>query len=104
MARKSYKVTTPTETQEQITQEIPILEAESPIIEETPVIEEQIIQPIYKVKVNHPNLRRRSGPSFSADILGYITDYATFDVFEEQNGWGRVGDNEWIKLEFTKKI
>lgn len=59
--------------------------------------------PIYTVRVIHPNLRRRAAPSLKADVLGFITDRGLYDVFVEENGWGRLEDGSWILLELTEK-
>lgn len=60
--------------------------------------------PIYVVRVTHPSLRRRAAPTLRAEVLGFITDKGIYDIFEERDGWGRLEDGSWIKLEFTEKL
>lgn len=73
-------------------------------IKRTEIVEETIqrIEPIMKVKVTHPSLRRRSAPN--GNIVGVITDRGQYDIFEEHDGWGRLSDNTWIMLQFTNKL
>lgn len=73
-------------------------------IKHTEIIEETVqkIDPIMKVKVTHPCLRRRNAPN--GNIVGVITDRGQYDIFEERDGWGRLSDNTWIMLKFTNRL
>ena len=63
------------------------------------------IQPIlFQVKVTHPSLRKRSGPSVDASEIGLITDQGVYDIFDTYSGWGQLEDGSWILLSFTSKI
>ena len=50
----------------------------------------------FRVKIKTP-LNVRTGPGFNHEavdtILGGIRK-----VFEEQNGWGRIGEDKWINI------
>lgn len=81
--------------------EVPV---EEPIIDDMKEPEVQCPFPIYVVRVTHPSLRRRAAPNLKADVLGFITDKGTYDIFAEESGWGRLEDGSWIKLEFTEKL
>ena len=73
-------------------------------IKRTEIVEETVqkIEPIMKVKVTHPSLRRRNAPN--GNVVGVITDHGEYDIFEEYDGWGRLNDNTWIMLQFTNKL
>ena len=73
-------------------------------IKRTEIVEETVqkVEPIMKVKVTHPSLRRRSAPN--GNIVGVITDRGQYDIFEERDGWGRLSDDTWIMLQFTNKL
>jgi len=73
----------------------PIFESEEPKAEP---------QPIYKVRVTHPSLRKRSAPSTQAEINGLIQDHGVYEIFEETNGWGKLADNNWIMLTYTEQL
>ena len=117
MGRGSSKRKAPVvEIQEEIPQVIEIAPTEPEVIKVEEVsIEEPIVMddvkkpdvecpfPIYVVRVTHPSLRRRAAPTLRAEVLGFITDKGLYDVFVEENGWGRLEDGSWIKLEFTEK-
>lgn len=82
-------------------------------IEDEPVKKEEV-QPIipeppkpiklYSIKVNHPSLRKRRGPSATEETVGLITDEGIYDIYTEENGWGKLEDNTWIMLAYTGKI
>lgn len=61
-------------------------------------------EPIYKVRVTHPSLRRRKGPDMSAEVVGLITDQGMYEIYSEHFGWGELKDHTWISLQFTTKI
>ena len=82
---------------------------EPPVIEEvlatTPEVEvNNEIKVIYKVKVTHPSLRRRSAPSLQADVIDVITDEGIYDVIKENDGWAHLNDGGWVMLQFCQKI
>lgn len=58
----------------------------------------------YKVKVNHPCLRIRNLPSLNSEQIGLIMDKGIYTILEEQNGFGRIADGQWIMLSYTIKI
>ena len=60
--------------------------------------------PLYNVKITVGSLRRREAPNLNAKVTGYITDYGTYQIFDERDGWGQLKEFDWIKLEFTKKV
>ena len=101
---------TPTEPEaikvEEVSVEEPIeVQVEEPIvIDDVKKPDVECPFPIYVVRVTHPSLRRRAAPTLKADVLGFITDKGTYDIFAEENGWGRLEDGSWIKLEFTEKL
>lgn len=90
---------------EEVSIEEPIeVQVEEPIvIDDVKKPEVECPFPIYVVRVTHPSLRRRAAPTLRAEVLGFITDKGLYDVFAEENGWGRLEDGSWIKLEFTEK-
>ena len=63
-----------------------------------------ISAPLFSVHVDHPNLRKRSGPSMDCEILGYITDMGVYDIFDQRDGWGKLADNCWINLDYASEI
>ena len=71
-----------------------------PIIQE----EEVKLQPIYKVHVTHPSLRRRGAPNLSAEVKGLIQDQGYYEIFDEANGWGKLEDGSWIMLTYTERV
>lgn len=58
----------------------------------------------YTVKIIHPCLRIRKGPSTSEQEVGLITDQGNYTILEEQNGFGKLKDNQWIMLLYTSKV
>lgn len=59
---------------------------------------------LYKVKVTHPSLRIRRGPSIYEEQIGLITDNGTYEIHAEKDGWGQLENGNWINLNFTVKI
>ena len=88
------------------TPNLEVKELETIIKEEPEVLVEEKPQQaiIYTVKVTHPSLRMRKGPSLSADIVGFITDEGNYGIVDENNGWGKLENGNWIMLTYTKKI
>ena len=58
----------------------------------------------YQVRVTSDALRIRSGPDAASDLIGYLEYGDTVTISEETNGWGRLVNGEWIKLEFTERV
>lgn len=76
----------------------------TPIIEEPTEeikIDEIIKKPTYKIKVNHPALRIRRAPNTQAEVVGVIRDEGRYEILDEVNGWGMIGENQWIMLSYT---
>ena len=70
-------------------------------------VEEPIVETpkyLYKVKVTHPSLRIRRGPSIYEEQVGLITDNGTYEIHAEKDGWGQLENGNWINLNFTVKI
>jgi len=67
------------------------------------VVDYKEVDPLYRVRVTIPNLLIRSGAGASYPV---VKRYASgeYDVYEEQNGYGRIGDGRWIALEYTEKV
>ena len=98
MSRKPYKrkytySSSPTTSDTMILEEI--IEAPRPVLKSVA---------LYQVQINHPSLRRRGGPSLQREVVGYITDKGIYNIYAEENGWGKLEDNSWIKLEYTSRI
>lgn len=51
------------------------------------------------VKVNS-SLNVRSGPSTNHKVVGSLTNGTEVTVYEEQNGWARIGDNQWVSAQY----
>jgi hypothetical protein len=45
-------------------------------------------------------LNIRTGPSTDNDKIGELLDGATVYVFEIEDGWGRIGDNMWVCMDY----
>lgn len=58
---------------------------------------------LYRVKVIISNLLIRSGAGSNYPV---VERYASgeYDVFEERDGYGRIGAGRWIALEYTQKL
>lgn len=65
---------------------------------------EDLPEPLYKVQVTHPSLRRRSTPEIAENVVGVIIDKGIYTITEERNGWGLLEDGSWIMLQYTEKI
>ena len=59
---------------------------------------------LFRVRVTVPSLNVRFQPSTSAKIVAVLTNYPENDILEVKDGFGRIGDNSWIMLRYTKKI
>ena len=81
------------------------LTIEEPTIKET--IIEELVEELptfnkYKVRVMHPSLRKREGPSTQSKEVGLIKDYGIYEIQNEINGWGQLKDGTWIMLSYTQ--
>ena len=59
-------------------------------------------QPTYKtgvVKVN-TSLNVRSGPSTGYNVVGSLSNGTQVTVYEEKNGWARIGDSKWVSAQY----
>ena len=75
-------------------------------IETAPEIKEEIVvQPFeeYDVRVAYPVLKIRENPNPQAKEVGLIKDKGVYHILEEQNGFGRIADSQWIMLSYTTK-
>lgn len=52
----------------------------------------------YKVTITTNALNIRTGPGSSHQAVGITKKGSVHKVLEEQDGWGRIGDNKWINL------
>ena len=58
----------------------------------------------YKVRVASDALRIRSEPDAASELIGYLEYGDTVTISEEADGWGRLVNGEWIRLEFTERV
>lgn len=58
----------------------------------------------YDVKINATVLRVRSGPSTKYKQVGSKRRDNIVTILDENNGWGRIGANMWISLDYTIKV
>ena len=66
-------------------------------------IEEKISENGYYVYVP-VFLRIRRGPGLEFEEVGLIFDNEKHYVFEEKEGWGRIGEDKWIMLQYTNRV
>ena len=59
----------------------------------------------YKITITTNALNIRTGPGGSYQAVGITKKGSVHKVLEEQDGWGRIGDNKWVNLSksFVKK-
>ena len=76
-----------------------------PIPEIKEVKEEIVVQPFeeYDVRVAYSVLKIRENPNPQAKEVGFIKDKGVYHILEEQNGFGRIADNQWIMLSYTTR-
>ncbi len=55
----------------------------------------------HKVQVNIPSLNVRSGPGLNMSWVGIVKKGELYAITREVNGWGEIGFNRWIKLDYT---
>lgn len=86
------------------TPSLEIKELEIPVEVEKSLEEKPQQKIIYTVKVTHPSLRMRKGPSLSADVVGFITDEGIYGIVDENNGWCKLENGNWIMATYTKVV
>lgn len=61
---------------------------------------------IFSAQVTASVLNIRSQPNAASDILGQLSNGSMVQVFEEQNGWGRIDSaaSRWVKESFLQKV
>jgi len=61
------------------------------------------VDPLYRVRVTIPDLLIRSGAGRNYPVV-YRYASGEYNVFEERDGYGRIGAGRWIALEYTQKL
>ena len=56
---------------------------------------------LYKVECRSV-LNVRSGAGMEYPVIKQIPNGSEVAVMEKDNGWGRIGENEWVMLQFLK--
>ena len=58
--------------------------------------------PTYKIGVVKVNSRLnvRSGPSTNNSVVGSLSNGTQVTIYEENNGWYRIGDNQWVSAQY----
>ena len=59
---------------------------------------------LYRIRVTANMLNIRSGPGVNFLDIGDLKQGAELDIFKEQNGWGEIGSDHWISLQYTVRI
>lgn len=74
---------------------------ESCIVKDDTIISHQL--PEYKTGIVNVNssLNVRSGPSTTYTKVGSLSRGASIKIYEEQNGWYRIGESQWVKSEYV---
>jgi|GEM_PF-1807548 len=95
--------------QEEVKKEEPVVETpttEQPKVEEPKQEEPQenppvVEQPIKSGFVNAPTgINIRNLPEQTGTRVGALTYETKVDIYEEKNGWGRIGPNQWVNMSF----
>lgn len=75
-------------------------------INTTPNIQNTHTSYLYKVSKNCKHrLRIRQKPTELSSIVGYINNNNdVYEIYEENNGWGKLVNSSWICLKYTKKV
>ena len=50
------------------------------------------------------NMNVRSGPGTSYSVVRKLPLGTSITLYEEKNGWARISSNEWISMQYVKKI
>jgi hypothetical protein len=53
------------------------------------------------VVINTPSLNVRNGPGLNNSIVGSVKKGQVVKVTREINGWGEIGNDQWISLSYT---
>lgn len=71
-----------------------------------PTIQNTHTSYLYKVSKNCKHrLRIRQKPTELSSIVGYINNNNdVYEIYEENNGWGKLVNSTWICLKYTKKV
>lgn len=61
---------------------------------------------LFGAQVTASALNIRSQPNASSDVLGQLANGAVVQIFEEQNGWGRIDPaaSRWVKESFLQRV
>jgi hypothetical protein len=54
-----------------------------------------------RVRVNMPALNVRSGPGLTFGVVASLPRDTVVEILAESNGWGQIGDQKWISLNYT---
>ena len=54
-----------------------------------------------KVKINIASLNIRTGPGLNMSVTGSVKRGEVLAISREMNGWGEIGLNKWINLQYT---
>lgn len=57
----------------------------------------------YRVNVNTV-LNVRSGPGTNYPVVGQLSNGTIVTVYEQQNGWGRIGDSRWVSMNYLSAV
>ena len=63
--------------------------------------ESPVIPRLYTVKVD-THLRVREGAGKDFDIIRLLDDGDVVSVYEQKDGFGRIGKDEWVMMSFLK--
>ena len=58
----------------------------------------------FTVKVTADALNVRKGPNVKFDVIRTIRNHGTFTIVDKKGNWGKILDDGWICLDYTKKI
>lgn len=53
------------------------------------------------VKISQATLNIRSGPGVNFQVVDTVRKDQVFDIRREMSGWGEIGDNRWLPLQYT---
>jgi hypothetical protein len=56
-----------------------------------------------KIEVEIDNLNVRNNPNLNAVVVETCKQ-GVYDVLDRKNGFIKIGDNKWVKAEYTKAI
>lgn len=58
----------------------------------------------YQVMITAKLLNIRESGSYSANIVGRISQGEVKTILEEKENWGKIADGQWVCLDFVEKI